>query len=475
MMLTLNEIRVMLGLAPHPTDDDAVRRMGHPSSVESATGYSIDSRTTVPGDLFFAIHGERFDGHDFVGEALKAGAVAAVIEESHRAKLAEYTDRLILVPDALAALQQLAREVRRKWSGTVLAVTGSVGKTTTKEMIATVLSAKYQVLKSHGNLNNQYGLPLQLLKLGPHHVMAVLEMGMSAPGEIAALAAIAEPNCGVITAVAPVHTEFFSDGIAGVARAKRELVEALPADGIAFLNADDPRVLAMHEHTQARVVMFGCAEIAKVRAVNIKDRGVEGIAFQVQARGEQAEFQLRLVGAHNVTNALAAVAVGLEFQMSLPEISAALAAMLPPEGRGQTLHIDGAIVINDCYNSNPLALDSMVNALVGVQAQRRIVVAGEMMELGPDAAAMHAACGRHMAQAGVHHVIGVRGNARSIVEAAAAAGVPAAFVETPEEAGDWLAANLRPGDAVLLKASRGVKLERALQRLLQLRQSPAAK
>jgi len=471
MTLALNEIRAMLNISPHLTDGETVSKVR--DSV--ATGYSIDSRTTAPGDLFFAVRGERFDGHDFVGEALKAGAIAAVVEGSHFGKFAEHTDKLFVVHDSLAALQRLAREVRRKWSGTVVAVTGSVGKTTTKEMIATVLQAKYQVLKSHGNLNNQYGLPLQLLKLETCHAMAVVEMGMSAPGEIAALAAIAEPNCCVITAVAPVHTEFFPDGIEGVARAKRELVEALPVSGIAFLNVDDARVAAMREHTQARVVTFGRSDDSEVRALNVEDCGAKGTAFEVQARSARAQFQLRLIGAHNVTNALAAIAVGLEYQISLPEISAALAEMRPPEGRGQTLNVDGAIVINDCYNSNPLALDSMVNALAGVQAQRRIVVTGEMMELGPDAAAMHSACGRHMAQAGMHHVIGVRGNAHAIVEAAAAAGVPSLFLETPEEAGDWLAANLRPGDAVLLKASRGVKLERALQRLLQLRQSPAAK
>jgi UDP-N-acetylmuramoyl-tripeptide--D-alanyl-D-alanine ligase len=460
MTMTMVQIRAILH-APGPANERVV------------SGYSIDSRTMQAGDLFFAIQGERFDGHEFVVEALSQGAVAAVISKPQRERFSQCDSaKLIEVGKTLDALQQLARAVRDRWNGTVVAVTGSVGKTTTKEMIAKVLSAKYSVLKSHGNLNNHYGLPMQLLKVDTHHQFAVLEMGMSAAGEIAALARIAGPKYGVVTTVAPVHTEFFSDGIEGVARAKRELIEALPPNGVAFLNADDARVAAMRDHSLARVITFGRSE-ADVRATNIQDRGIAGTAFTVQARGERAECSLRLIGAHNVTNALAAIAVGLEAGMALGECAAALEEMSAPDGRGQTLALDGASVINDCYNSNPLALDSMVTALAGVKAERRIVVAGEMMELGADAESLHAACGRHMATAGIHIVVGVRGNARTIVEGAVKAGVQALFLETPEAAGDWLAENLRSGDAVLLKASRGVKLERALQRLLDLRKDKA--
>lgn len=462
MTLTTAKIRTILNAPDVASSKDSV-----------ATGYSIDSRTVQPGDLFFAIRGDRFDGHEFVAEALGKGAIAVVVAKSHRQKLSQYDSaKMIEVADPLAALQQLARAVREHWNGKIVAVTGSVGKTTTKEMIAKVLAAKYSILKSQGNLNNHYGLPLQLLKVDTQHQVAVLEMGMSAPGEIATLARIARPDFGVVTTVAPVHTEFFANGIEGVARAKRELVEALPPDGVAFLNADDARVAAMRDHTLARVVTFGRGE-ADVRATYVEECGGEGTMFTLEARGEKAECKLRLVGVHNVTNALAAAAVGLECGLTLRQIAAALEEMSAPEGRGQTLTLDGAIVINDCYNSNPLALDSMVNALAGIKAERRIVVAGEMMELGADAESLHAACGRHMAGTGIDIVIGVRGNARAIVEAASKAGASALFVATPEEAGDWLAENLFAGDAVLLKASRGVKLERALERLLERRNNAA--
>jgi UDP-N-acetylmuramoyl-tripeptide--D-alanyl-D-alanine ligase len=264
-----------------------------------------------------------------------------------------------------------------------------------------------------------------------------------------------------------VHTEYFADGVEGVAKAKRELVEALPATGIAFLNADDARVSAFRGHTQAKVVTFGWREAADVRAVDVQDKGTQGTQFVLEARGERAVCTLRLVGVHNVTNALAAAAVGIEAGLTVEQCCAALGEMLPPDSRGQTLHLAGAFVINDCYNSNPLALDSMVNTLAGIAARRRIVVAGEMLELGLEAAALHAACGRHMAAMGIDQLVGVRGHARDMVEAARASGIEARFVETPEQAGDWLAENLRAEDAVLLKASRGVKLERALERLVE--------
>jgi len=466
MQLELNIIRQMLGL-PAIAGVDAV-----------ASGYSIDSRTIQPGEIFFAIHGERFDGHAFVQQVLQNGAVAAVVAKSHVGQLAHLPQhQLLVVESTLDALQLLARQMRQRWHGLVIGVTGSVGKTTTKEAIARVLSSSSRwVLKSHGNLNNGYGMPLQLLKVEPHHSMAVLEMGMSSAGEIAALAAIAQPDWGVVTVVAPVHTEYFPDGIEGVARAKRELVEALPATGIAFLNADDPRVAGFAAHTAARVVTFGRAESADVRATRVQQLGAEGTAFTIESAGQQAECRLRLVGAHNVTNALAAAAVGLAAGLTLAECAAALDEMRPPDSRGQTLTLAGAYLINDCYNSNPLALDAMVTTLAGIAAARRIVVAGEMLELGPESEQLHAACGRHAAGQGIEVLIGVRGQAEAMVAAAQAAGMQAIFVATPLEAGDWLAANLRPQDAVLLKASRGVKLELALERLVErLRENAAAK
>jgi UDP-N-acetylmuramoyl-tripeptide--D-alanyl-D-alanine ligase len=438
-----------------------------------ATGTSIDSRTVAAGELFFAVRGERFDGHDFVAAALAKGAVAAVVSMGWIAPEGMDSTRLLRVPDAeadgvLASLQQLARAVRRHWGGRVIAITGSAGKTTTKDAVAQVLGARFRVLKSQGNLNNGFGLPLQLLKLETEHEVAIVEMGMNHAGEIAALARIAQPDWAVVTNVAPVHLEFFADGMAGVARAKYELIEALPPDGIAMLNCDDEFVAKFGEGMGERAVFYGLSDCADVRAGGIAELGAEGIVFTVTARGELASVQLHLFGRHNVHNALAAIAVGLESGMTLAECAAALGGLRAGEKRGEVVEWRGAKIVNDCYNSNPCALDAMVDALLAMpvtHAGRHIVVAGEMLELGPEGEALHLECGRQMAERGVDFVVGVRGLAAALVEGAAQGGTSALFVATPEEAGAWLKANLRAGDAVLLKASRGVRLERALASL----------
>jgi UDP-N-acetylmuramoyl-tripeptide--D-alanyl-D-alanine ligase len=366
----------------------------------------------------------------------------------------------------LAALQRLARMVRRHWGGRVVAITGSAGKTTTKDAVAQVLGARFRVLKSQGNLNNAFGLPLQLLKLEPEHAIAVIEMGMNHAGEIAALARIAEPDWAVVTNVAPVHLEHFADGIAGIARAKYELIEALPPDGIALLNCDDAFVTRFGEGMGGRAVFYGTGECADVRAVQITEHGTEGVVFTVTAQGERVSVQLHMLGRHNVHNALAAIAVGLRSGIPLAECAVALGALHAGDKRGEVFEWRGAKCINDCYNSNPRALDAMVDALLAMPVThegRHIVVAGEMLELGPKGEELHRACGLRMAERGVDVVVGVRGLAAALVQGAAA--TKAHFVETPEEVGVWLRANLRAGDAVLLKASRGVKLERALTSL----------
>jgi UDP-N-acetylmuramoyl-tripeptide--D-alanyl-D-alanine ligase len=440
-----------------------------------AVGYSIDSRTVGAGELFFAVKGERFDGHDFVEAALADGAVAAVVSMRWLAPGTVHGARLVRVPDhdtdgVLLALQRLARAARRSWGGRVIGVTGSVGKTTTKEAVAAVLDSKYKgsrfkVLKSQGNLNNHFGLPLQLLKLEREHEVAVIEMGMNHAGEIAALAAIAEPDWAVVSNVAPVHLEFFADGIEGIARAKYELVEALPGDGIAILNCDDERVRRFGDGMGGRAVFYGVGACAAggVRAVGIAEVGAEGVVFTVTAGGERASVQLRMLGRHNVHNALAAIAVGLKSGMTLAECAEALEGLRAGDRRGEMVEWQGATLINDSYNSNPQALDAMVDALLAMpvgEGGRHIVVAGEMLELGAEGSALHAACGRRMTQRGVDVVVGVRGLAKDLVDAAK--GAERVFVATPEEAGAWLRENVRAGDRVLVKGSRGVKLERAL-------------
>jgi UDP-N-acetylmuramoyl-tripeptide--D-alanyl-D-alanine ligase len=427
----------------------------------TATGYSIDSRTLRPGDLFFAIKGEQFDGHDFVAAALQAGAVAAVVRKDHAAA---DPARLLRVDDTLAALQRLALAVRKLWGKCLVGVTGSAGKTTTKEAIAHVLASKSRVLKSEGNLNNHFGLPLQLLRLEAEHEIAVIEMGMNHAGEIAELCRIAEPNVGVVTNVAPVHLGFFSS-LREIAQAKYELVQALPRGGTAVLNADDPYVSQFGRDFHGKVVLYGMEHPTEVNAQNARELGEQGSEFDLVAGAARERVRLPLLGRHNVYNALAAAAVGLQRGMSLAEIGGALASLQPAERRGQVVHIAGATVINDCYNSNPKALEAMIDALASLAAKRRIVIAGEMLELGDAADELHFMCGAHAAAKRIDMLIGVRGAARKIVQGAHDNGLIAAeYVETPEDAGEWLAATVRAGDAVLLKASRGVRLERALEK-----------
>ena len=452
---------------------DWIHAEGDFSTTGEAQGYAIDSRTIAAGELFFAVKGERFDGHEFVEAAIANGAVAAVVSMRWLAPESLTSCCLLRVPDqdtdgVLLSLQRLAREVRRSWGGRVIGVTGSAGKTTTKDAIAQVLGERFHVLKSHGNLNNGFGLPLQLLRLEREHDVAVIEMGMNHAGEIRALAKIAEPNWAVVSNVAPVHLEFFPEGIGGIARAKYELVDSLPPDGVAVLNWDDEWVAQFGDGRFGRdlgecAVYYGLGEGAAVRATDVVESGLEGVTFTVEADGARAVVRLKLLGRHNVLNALAATAVGLRSGMTLDECAAALALLGAGDKRGEVVEVRGAKVINDSYNSNPKALDAMVEALASTPippGARRIVIAGEMLELGPEGEALHRACGERMRELGVDFVIGVRGLARAMVEGA---GEGARFVDTPEEAAEWMKANLLAGDVVLLKGSRGVRLERALQ------------
>ncbi|HUD75057.1 MAG TPA: UDP-N-acetylmuramoyl-tripeptide--D-alanyl-D-alanine ligase, partial [Terracidiphilus sp.] len=281
-------------------------------------GYSIDSRTVAAGELFFAVRGERLDGHDFVAAAIERGAVAAVVS---RARVATLPDAALAVPlliteDPLTALQALATHVRRQWGRRVVAVTGSAGKTTTKEAIAAALGAKLNVLKSQGNLNNAFGLPLQLLRLSPDHEIAVIEMGMNHPGEIAALARIASPDWGVVTNVGTAHIENFPDGQAGIARAKLELVDALPSAGVAFLNCDDPYLSQFGRDFHGRVVYFGAGPCADPQILEVAE-DLDGLHVRYRAGEREGQLMLNLLGAHNASNAMAGLAVALEAGVEL--------------------------------------------------------------------------------------------------------------------------------------------------------------
>ena len=438
-----------------------VSAAGEFAPEEVAQGYSIDSRTVGPGQLFFAVKGERLDGHDFVESALERGAVAAVVRKDQLGRYPRQM-RLLAVEDTLVALQTLAMAVRKLWGKPLIAVTGSMGKTTTKEAVAHVLGTQFRVLKSEGNFNNHFGLPLMLLKLQPEYDVAVIEMGMSHAGEIGALAKIAQPEIGVVTNVAPVHLEFF-DSLAGIARAKYELIESLPAGGTAVLNTDDEYVSQFGRDFKGKVVMYGTRTTADVRAEHIRSRGAEGSEFDVVIGGVRERARLPLVGEHNILNALAAVAVGVERGLKPSEAVGALAGLAPADKRGEVLRLGNITVINDCYNCNPKALNAMVDTLAGMAAQRRIAVVGAMLELGPTGEELHRQAGRHIAEKKIDVLLGVRGPAQAMVEAARQAGMRAEFVPTPEEASEWLAREARDGDVILMKASRGVKLEKALE------------
>jgi UDP-N-acetylmuramoyl-tripeptide--D-alanyl-D-alanine ligase len=438
-----------------------------------AQGYSIDSRTVQPGELFFAVKGERLDGHDFVEQALGRGAVAAVVR---RDQLSRYPSAVgvLAVDDTLVALQTLATAVRKIWGKTAVGITGSMGKTTTKEAMARLLAIKYRVHRTKGNFNNHFGLPLGLLTLEPEYDLAVVEMGMSHSGEISALARIALPNEGVVTNVAPVHLESF-DSIAGIARAKYELIASLPHGGTAVLNADDEYVCQFGRDFKGKVIMFGLTATgcvaADVRAENIEALGSEGTRFDLVSHEVRQTVQSPLLGKHNVSNVLAAAAVALEHGITPSEIAAALPSLQPADKRGQVVQLGNITVLYDCYNSSPKALMAAVDTLATMPARRRIVVAGEMLELGATGEELHRESGRYIAgrAAGskVDFLLGVRGLAKPMVGAANAAGMKAEFVATPEEAGEWLARETRDGDVVLLKASRGVKLEKALEKWQQ--------
>ena len=346
-----------------------------------------------------------------------AGALAAVVA---RERLADYADgvrdKLFGVPDTLAALQELARAVRRAWGRRMVAVTGSVGKTTTKEIVAALLSAKFRVLKSEGNLNNEYGLPLALLRLEPEYEAAVVELGMSHRGELRRLAEIAQPEVGVVTRVAPVHLEFFAS-VEEIALAKRELIEGLSGpDPVAVLNADDLRVARFAEVARGRVLTFGFGPSAQFRAENIEDRGAEGSTFDFVSPGEKQRLSMPLPGRHNIANALAALAAVSEWGIGAAEAAEVFPRIAAAEMRGSLLRFaEGFAVIDDSYNSNPVALAAMAELLARTPGyRRRILAAGQMLELGPDARRLHREAGYQAAALKLDWVVAVQGDAAEI-------------------------------------------------------------
>jgi UDP-N-acetylmuramoyl-tripeptide--D-alanyl-D-alanine ligase len=440
--------------------------------VAQLAGVSINSRTMACGELFVAIHGPRHDGHGFVVAALDAGALAAIVAAERLSGYTEpYRSKLLAVPETLEALQHLARAVRQRWGRRLAAVTGSAGKTTTKEILAALLAARFRVLKSEGNLNNEYGLPLQLLRLEETDEAAVVELGMSHAGELKRLAEIARPDVGVVTRVAAVHLEFFAS-VDEIALAKRELIEGLAGpESVAVLNADDARVARFAQVAPGRVLTYGVAERADFRAEKIVDRGLHGSEFEFVGPEGGTRLRLALPGRHNVSNALAALAAASVWGVGAAEAKEVFPKLEATGMRGRVVQYDaGFTVINDCYNSNPVALAAMVGLLTNTPASgRHILAAGEMLELGPTSAELHREAGRSAAGTGkLAWIIGVQGDAESLARGAVEAGHPEArtrFFATSEEAGAFLANLIQPGDLLLLKGSRGVKMERVVEAL----------
>ena len=448
------------------------------------TDFSIDSRSVKTGELFFALsqddyqragfNGTFADAHEFIEDAFARGALAAVARAERvntDEKLKQYKDRLLLVDDAIAALQTLARRVYEAWGRPVVGITGSAGKTTAKELTAQVLSGSgRRVLKSERNYNNGLGLPLSVLKLvsagqSPDQFdVAVLEMGMSSPThEIRRLVEITPPDIGVELMVAPVHLEYLGS-IENIAAAKAELIEGLKPDGVAVLNADDDWVIKMRGRHHGRTLTFGIERKADVTATEIDTSHLGLISFQLQTPLGKAPAVLHMSGRHNLMNALAAAAVGTCLELTPQQIAAALREARPPAMRGATLDFAaGFRVVDDSYNSNPRSLLSMVRTIVdgSSSSKRRIVIAGEMLELGPNAAALHREAGSEMVRLGVDVVWGVRGLAEELVAGAREAGLQGArFFHDSDEAAAAIVDEIVAGDLVLIKGSRGVATDK---------------
>lgn len=426
-------------------------------------GLSIDTRTLKEGELFVAVAGSRFDGHDFLAEAVARGAVAAIV---HRDVLAPPGLELVRVPDTTRALSDLARHFRMTASLPVVAITGSTGKTTTKDMTAALLEARGPVLKTEANLNNRYGVPLTLLRLQPEHTAAVLEMGMSAAGELSLLTRIARPDVAVITNVAAVHLEFF-DSVDAIARAKAEILEGLRPFGAAVLNWDDERTRKIGQDHKGDVVWFGRDRVCDVSAENLRGT-LDGMRFDLRLEAKSYDVFLPLPGSHFVQNFLAAAAAAQRLGVSGEQIAASAMRLRAASRRGQVLRLgQGITLVDDSYNSNPVALTAAIFALGMATEGRRVGFLGDMLELGKEAGRLHEETGGKVADV-LDVVVGVGPQSAALLKGAGKAGLAKdALLWFADAAAAAAAAPeiVRPGDAVLVKGSRGVRMEQVVDAL----------
>jgi UDP-N-acetylmuramoyl-tripeptide--D-alanyl-D-alanine ligase len=455
-----------LSLAEVARGTEGVLLRGDPGAVVDS--FSIDTRTLKPGDVFFALVGPHHDAHRFVAEAVRQGARMVVIARG-RAGDVPGDAAVLRVADTTRALQDLASWVRHRKQLKVVGITGSSGKTTTKEMAASVMEEAMPTLKSTGNLNNTYGLPLSLLGLMDTHRAAVLEMGMSYPGEMAILARVADPDVGVLLNVHPVHLEHFPS-LAAIADAKGELFRGMREDAVAVYNAEDPEAARVSLPFPGTRIGFGFGEEAQVRATDLQPTPSGGTAFRIAGLGEPLSAEIRFPGRHHVANALAAAASAYAAGASRDAIQRGLEKTRPLPMRGAILEFSGSIrVMDETYNSNPAAMEKTLEALSRLPARRKIVASGDMLELGPSEVEAHRALGETVARSGAEFFVAVGPLSKNAAESARRAGVKEVrHFDDAAAAGAFLAPSLAPGDFVLVKGSRGMTMERIIEAIRSL-------
>ena len=430
---------------------------------EKFTGICTDTRKVKPGDLFIPLVGEKYDGHDFIDQAVKNGAIGIITSRPHVIVAANII--VILVADTLLALQDLARFHRQRFSIPIVAITGSNGKTTTKDMTAAIIASRFDVLKTEANYNNEIGLPLTLLQLTAQHKVAVVEMGMRGRGQICHLANIALPTVAVITNVGETHIELLGS-IEEIAAAKAELLQVIPKNGLVILNADDHHVQEMTKQVNSRLILFGL-EHGDIRADNIQT-SAQGIHFKCHSAQGSFLAYIPTVGKHNVYNALAAISVRLEMGLSFEDICFGLSKFNASPMRLHIEEMGDYIVINDAYNASPMSMMSAIDTLVEVAKNRKVAVLGDMLELGHIKVKVHRQIGEKLAKCHVDIVVTVGDLARHIAEAASDYGIDTSVAcSSHEDASEALKKLIRPGDTILIKGSRGMKMENMVKMFLE--------
>ena len=449
----------------------ADRKGSHTVGPEPFPPVTIDTRSVEPGVCFIAVEGKRHDGHKFIPEALKKGA-AIIVSSASVAERSNWENRTFLqVPDTTQALQDLARCVRKKWSRSIIGITGSIGKTTTRVFATELLAQKLCTFQSPANFNNEFGVPLSLLRLRQEHELAVLELGMNHPGEIRALAGICSPDAALVTNVAAVHLEFFP-GLDAIAAAKGEILEALPQDGILFFNADDSRVSALAARYSGRKISFALGNRADVRILNARSEALSKTVFEFETGGRRHAASAPFAGRHFLYDLAAAIAVALAFELTPEQVCEGVSRLTPLSMRGKILRLDRRngdplTIWDDSYNSSPSAVEIVLETVADLREfRRKILVLGEMLELGPDSPQLHRRVGGAAARTRPDLLIAVGGEGSHIVEGAVQAGLSAQNAvqfESSEEAAEYLAGVVHGGDFLLVKGSRGVQMDRVVQ------------